>query len=100
MLWEETEHVAECEKWTQFSCTELMEIELSRTRQAKRSSDLQHPPPPLTTNFSATRMQEGKLFANSVLLLFCIFLVWNSNMNTKFFVLSYFESCFLEFCDI
>lgn len=72
----ETEHVAaECEKWTQFSCTELMEIELSSsTRQSKRSSDLQHPPPPppVTTNFSTTRMQEeeGKILANSVFLLF------------------------------
>ncbi len=73
----ETEHVAaECEKWTQFSCTELMEIELSSSiRQSKRSSDLQHPPPPpppVTTNFSTTRMQEeeGKILANSVFLLF------------------------------
>ncbi len=66
VLWDETEHVAaECEKWTQFSCTELMEIELSSsTRQSKRSSDLQHPPPPppVTTNFSTTRMQEEGKF--------------------------------------
>jgi hypothetical protein len=78
-----------------------MEIELSSTRQASGALIcsilllLRWQP-----NFSATRMQEGKFLQIPFFFCFCIFLVWNLNMNTKFFVLSYFESCFLEFCDI